>query len=705
MSQMDSQSQSQRVLVRWRGVTRPFTVRAGCHISDVTAALRALVALQGEADMPPAPCLFALADGVRARAGQVLPRDAVLLHVRERHGPTPSFNALCQLLRDASAPRRGGAPCLRSRALRLAARMLDALSEHGLLPDPGETRAWAPLLCATAAALDAGAPAAPPPELVEHITPVAAVSLSRDAARMAAHGELPRCGSADLVARCGVVARTAPPGVARRALADIREYACRVLEDSNSNSREVQGGRSPHAALRIARDAANALYAGLAARGAVEGGAHDPSSAEDVMFVRRTAARCLARACSASCPACAHAGTWPPPMPVLLAEDADPATHVLRLDVHRDDCLASSYVQVMRFEEDDFAADAALDVMFVGESGFGWGVARDWVCEVFQNLLEDDMLFQHAPGAPHVVHMRADCPEVADRAEFVGRMLGLALRLDAPAGLHLSRATFAMVFGVGSPLESLALQELLELLEEVHPEASRACRSVLGCTSEAELDALGLPGFVLGLADPATGKPLDHELLPGGAAVPLTLANRELYVRSVTERLLGTDADDVGCAAHALRRGFLNVCSRKHAAYVLAAVRAEGCAAFNQRVGGRVDVGANELRAVTESPPARHLAPAAAARVTEAFWEMVSCMDPPSRAALLRFWTGASSLSRGTRLQLILSRLEPCRGPLPSTHTCLSQLILPCLGTEGPDDLVLRFNDAVWGSLGLHEPY
>lgn len=250
-----------------------------------------------------------------------------------------------------------------------------------------------------------------------------------------------------------------------------------------------------------------------------------------------------------------------------------------------------------------------LEVQFVGEHGFGWGVTQGFYTAVALEMQRRDDVVQcwrptglEAPGHAHeqylqvgpeglflrpLAHGDPSMPKVCERMRFLGRLMAKALRDGFSVPLPLSRAFFALLMGerlgrqelpalgntggiargfalVLEQLEAVALQRLPP--QEAHAKAKAVGQ--LPCTllapdyvgpamtvEEYVIAAEGeWPAFVdpAGLVRDATGQP--QELVPGGAERRLALDETLLreWVEAVVKLWL---REGVKTQIDAFRRG------------------------------------------------------------------------------------------------------------------------------------------------------
>lgn len=376
-------------------------------------------------------------------------------------------------------------------------------------------------------------------------------------------------------------------------------------------------------------------------------------------------------------------------MPVLgmddMLGDSDYVPEGVAIDVDRENILASSYDQVMSIVPSNLTPGAVVDVIFLHESGIGAGVMREWMAQTWQELTDPGRGYFEPPSTshPHVIHPSKEgevwqSDDFESWMVFAGRMVGLAIRAGAPTGVHLSRALYRSI--TQAPTEVSTASKMRDL-SQLHPDVARSCAAMLAATDQGELDAMMVPGFLV--ED-------DNSLLPGvspsdAGDVEVTLENRELLVRLVADHYTGA-REVCKRAGAAILRGLAFSTGRSDISpsTLRSILRCNvSCDAFNEASGGGVIVPMEELLSKTRVTMPASLAADGTAQATIAqFWNTVDGMSHEQRRKLLRFWTGATSLSAQARMDLVLVHDDAgdngTRRRLPSSHTCYMQLSVPC---------------------------
>eukprot|EP00741_Cyanophora_paradoxa_P003619 tig00000093_g3516.t1 len=309
---------------------------------------------------------------------------------------------------------------------------------------------------------------------------------------------------------------------------------------------------------------------------------------------------------------------------------------------------------------------AGVDLRFAGEQGEGAGVFREFLrllCGAAANPRA--LLFRSEDGG--VTFAASPASSILGDAEgqyvVVGRLLGFALAASFTAPLPLALPVRKALLGVPhrpSDLVSIA-PEVYKSLVEV---------------------AEGPPGLAesLGLTFVATEDepfPEEVELLPGGAELPVTDANRGQYVRLFCEwRCLGRVREQVA----ALCRGFREIVPGRVLDRVRGLLSPQDLDAL---LCGTRAIDVDDWQANTQYAGGYH----AASPEVLLFWRMVrEGMDHRHRAELLHFVTGSSAVPVGGFGRLCgphgpapftIMASEAGSSSLPTAHTCFHLLRLP----------------------------
>ncbi|KAJ2118809.1 hypothetical protein IW147_006304 [Coemansia sp. RSA 720] len=331
-----------------------------------------------------------------------------------------------------------------------------------------------------------------------------------------------------------------------------------------------------------------------------------------------------------------------------------------------------------------------LKVRFVagGEDGVDMGgVQKELFATLVPQLLAPDRgLFE--PSDPNSMFLwpRAAAPHELLDFEAVGAVLGLAfvngVTLDAAAVAPLAPLLVRQMAFEPQP-SPLTLDALLALTEPTFPSLVAGLQQLLAWDEvEGRVEDVFCRVFEVTVPDPlrvladSPAARIDvpgtatFELVPGGADIDVTSANRHEYVRRHLEFVA---FENVREQINAVRTGFMRVAD----GVVFRMVRA---AELEQWLCASAEpVSAAELERATmyeEYTPAHP--------VVRRFWRVVASMPPAQLAKLLAFVTASDRVPLGgySGLTFVVQRNGPDSDRLPSALTCFGRLLLPAYSTD-----------------------
>jgi hypothetical protein len=205
--------------------------------------------------------------------------------------------------------------------------------------------------------------------------------------------------------------------------------------------------------------------------------------------------------------------------------------------------------------------------------------------------------------------------------------------------------------------------------KDAQPAAAAGVQALLDHEPAAEVEDVFALTFVA--SHEAFGEVREVELVPGGASVPVTGANRRAFAEVYANWALGG-----GAVAHALaafRAGFLRVAGGP-TLELLAPAELELLACGLPHL----DFSALEKAARYEGGFE------ASSPAVEWFWEVVRGLPLDAKRRLLDFTTGSDRAPVGGlgALALTLQRAGPDSDRLPTSHTCFNTLLLPDYATR-----------------------
>jgi hypothetical protein len=249
-------------------------------------------------------------------------------------------------------------------------------------------------------------------------------------------------------------------------------------------------------------------------------------------------------------------------------------------------------------------------------------------------------------------------------------VLGLAIHNGVILDLRLPPLLWQLMMN-----EPVGLREL----RQIQPALYRGLRALLA--HEAD-DVEGVFCADFSVARVVFGQTIIAELVPGGADVPVTRANRDEYVARYAEHALVTS---VSAPLAAFRQGFLALCDGP----ALSLLRPRE---LEQLCCGEPHL---DFRAMQANARYEGFKPTDPTVVH--FWEVVHTLSVDDQKGLLFFVTGCEKAPVGGlgNLAFVLQRVGPDSMDLPTAHTCFNVLDMPAYTSRGKlrDRLLLAIRE------------
>lgn len=261
---------------------------------------------------------------------------------------------------------------------------------------------------------------------------------------------------------------------------------------------------------------------------------------------------------------------------------------------------------------------------------------------------------------------------------LVGVLLGLAIYNGVLLDVHFPPFAYKLLLGQSVGLADLRGSE---------PELARGLQRLLEYPGNDVEDVFCL---TFTATFEAFGEVHTADLVPGGAGVPVTAANRHEYVRALAAWHLGGSAAE---AVTQLRRGFDLVVGGP----ALGLFRPEE---LELLIAGtpHLDFDSLEAGATYEGPGFEAGSP-----YVRAFWRVVRGMSDEERRRLLLFVTGCAKAPIGG-LRSLAFKIQRNGGDsdrLPTASTCFNTLLLPEYASEAKLGERLRTAIAECAGFGL----
>jgi hypothetical protein len=333
-------------------------------------------------------------------------------------------------------------------------------------------------------------------------------------------------------------------------------------------------------------------------------------------------------------------------------------------EIVRSDVLATSYVPVMSLLPEQWAMCDTMSVNFHGESGYGEGVAREWLGLLAEEMFTSKYFTQcvNRPGTYHPVATTEDAD--IHHMEFAGRIIGMAIKLRINIPVKLSSAAVKM-----ATMRQVDLYDLYEVDENI----AKTCKHIVDSSTPADFNAMSLDYFV------GTN---GEELFRGSSKIPVTFENRVHYTSLVVSEYLHR----VRGSCVAIIRGITDVIYGDRVKIALVAMARMTPEAFNDVFSATdVTIDVEELKmktGITLIGSKSDMTHKNTSKAINTFFAMVRDMTPKERMALIRFWTGYHGLSSkgfdDMYMRLVLD-MSAHAGRLPTAKTC--SMVMTVSGT------------------------
>ena len=344
----------------------------------------------------------------------------------------------------------------------------------------------------------------------------------------------------------------------------------------------------------------------------------------------------------------------------------------LRLELHlRRSHLRQDAINWLNLNNNNLKKE--LKISFTGEEGVDAGGVQK---EFFQLLLRE--LFDPSFGMFYADPERNDhwftqpITAVSDDGfgideesyELIGKLIGIAIYNGIILDLHFPIIVYKYLVE-GFHAANLTIDDLI------------AFSPMLGRSLQQLLDFQGDVEHVFGLDftasyNPLFGLTLTHELVPGGASIPVTNDNRAQFVELYIQYLL---RDSIRPQFDAFSKGFFLVCDTQ-------ALRKFHYRELEMLICGSQVLDFHELEAHT-----KYDGLSKNDQVVRWFWEVAHQFSESQKRLLLSFATGSDRSPVGglKDLGFVIAKAGGEPGRLPTASTCFNVLLLPLYASK--DDL------------------
>lgn len=332
-------------------------------------------------------------------------------------------------------------------------------------------------------------------------------------------------------------------------------------------------------------------------------------------------------------------------------------TAKVRLELNRDKILSDSFDGIMGLNHS--LLRCPLNIQFVGEDGVdAGGVAREWL-ELISRELVDPKLSLFTTTATGSSVYQINPGSRVDQLEyftFTGRILGRAVLDLRTIGTHFSRVIFKYILGLPISLNDM---------ETVDDEYCRNLQWML----ENNVTDIIYETFSVDIDK--SGEKQTIDLIPDGRNIYVSEENKREYVDHIVAYRL---VDSVEPQLKQIAKGFNEIVPVEY-------IRDFTDQEMELLISGVPDIDIDEWKRNTMYVGYTPTSPQ-----IKWFWVVVKSFTKEERAKLLQFCTGTSRVpAQGFELlessegygKFSIHKERSSADRLPSSHTCMNQLMLP----------------------------
>lgn len=301
-----------------------------------------------------------------------------------------------------------------------------------------------------------------------------------------------------------------------------------------------------------------------------------------------------------------------------------------------------------------------LKVIFDGEEGIDEGGVKK---EFFQLIVAQVMSADYGLFTPtanfRTMWINKLCKWCNDEYHLVGVLFGLGFYNAVLLDFHFPLVLYKKLLGQPVGLSDLA---------DIDPELSKGLQQLLEFEPSEQVEDIFCRDFTVEWDD--FGETRTHELIPHGATIPVTGANRQEYVNYVVKWYL---EDSIKEQFDRLHQGFSKVVD-------MSLLKLLEPAELESAIVGMRHLDFTELEQHTEyisGDP--NVTWNASNNAVKWFWETVRAMSFEEKQKFLLFVSGSAKAPLGglKNLGLKIQRMCGDTNCLPTAHTCFNLLMLP----------------------------
>ncbi|KAG0245013.1 putative E3 ubiquitin-protein ligase HTD2 [Mortierella sp. GBA43] len=343
----------------------------------------------------------------------------------------------------------------------------------------------------------------------------------------------------------------------------------------------------------------------------------------------------------------------------------------LLLTIRRDYIIEDALVQLQNKSHEDLKKQ--LKVKFVNEEGIDEGGVQKEFFQLATRELMDPKYGMFVINEESRLCWFAQSPVddklALDEYSLVGSLIGLAIYNGIILDFHFPLALYRkLAFAAEASNDPRKLDEQWDLddLEEIDPTLAKGLRQLE--TFDGDVQEAYDRTFQIEYE--SLGQTYQHDLVPNGAAIPLTNANRSEFIKEYLKFYFTTS---VSKQFNAFSEGF-------HLVTLGSAIQLFRPEEVEQLICGSPDLDFNALEKITQYEGGFN----AKSKIIRWFWEIVHAYDEKDKKRLLFFATGSDRVPIGGlgHLSFTISKNGPDSMRLPTSHTCYNTLMLCAYSTK-----------------------
>uniref|UniRef100_A0A915Q1Q2 HECT-type E3 ubiquitin transferase n=1 Tax=Setaria digitata TaxID=48799 RepID=A0A915Q1Q2_9BILA len=331
----------------------------------------------------------------------------------------------------------------------------------------------------------------------------------------------------------------------------------------------------------------------------------------------------------------------------------------LKLNIRRDNIIRDALDSLAAIAMDNSANfKKQLRIQFDGEQA----VDEGGVSKEFYQLITDELfcpdygmfILNEKTG---LYWFNSQCNFCDDEFGLIGLLFGLAIYNNILIDVRFPTLVYVKL---------LARPAVFDELAQIDSELYNGLRQLLECDDDVE--SIYNYTFQISYKD-VYGYNHDEELIPNGANIPVTIANKEKFVACYADFLLNRS---VKRQFDAFSMGFNKVANRGLLRRLFMPDEVE------QLVCGVLDLDFDILAQCTKYQNGF----TESSQTVKDFWTVAKAMSTEEKKMLLQFITGSDRVPVGglAKLEVIIARNGDNKERLPTAHTCYNVMLLPDYG-------------------------